>query len=74
MAKLSLYDFEFTSLFFYDVEVLRKLCITVNEATIKAKALELGLWDGTNTIDEQTKARALLNIIMTGFEGVQDNE
>lgn len=36
----------------------------VNDATIKAKALEMGLYDGTGAMDLQTKQAATLALIM----------
>lgn len=47
-----------------EVEPLRTLGVNLNQATIEAKALELGIWDGNGAIDAAAKAQAAYAIIM----------
>lgn len=54
-----------------NTETVRKYGVVANEAAIKAKALELGLWDGTGAIDAQAKAASILQIIMEGTADAQ---
>lgn len=46
-----------------EMEPLKRLGVVLNQATIEAKAMELGLWDGTAAIDAQAKAAAVTALI-----------
>jgi len=56
-----------------NTETLRKYGVVANETAIKAKALELGLWDGTGAMDAQSKAAAILQITLDGTVDAQGN-
>ena len=47
-----------------ETEPLKSLGVNLNAALIEAKALEMGLWDGTGTIDAAAKAQASYSLIM----------
>lgn len=47
-----------------ETEPLRTLGVNLNQATIEAKALELGLWNGKGTIDAAAKAQASYALIL----------
>lgn len=47
-----------------EVEPLRSLGVNLNQASIEAKALELGLWDGNDAIGAAAKAQASYALIM----------
>lgn len=54
-----------------NTETLRKYGVVANETSIKAKALELGLWDGAGAMDAQTKAASILQILLDGTADAQ---
>lgn len=54
-----------------NTETLRKYGVVANETAIKAKALELGLWDGKGAIDAQDKAAAILALTLEGTSDAQ---
>jgi hypothetical protein len=54
-----------------NTETVRKYGVVANETAIKAKAMELGLWDGTEAIDAQAKAMAILQIILDSTADAQ---
>lgn len=54
-----------------NTETLRKYGVVANDSTIKAKAMEMGLWDGTGAMDAQTKAAAILEITIDGTADAQ---
>ena len=45
-------------------EPLKRLGVNINEATLKQKALQMGLWDGKGTMDAAAKAQATYALIM----------
>lgn len=45
-------------------EPIRQFNVNINEAAIKTKAFEMGLYDGTGAIDTNAKAQATLALIM----------
>jgi hypothetical protein len=45
-------------------EPIRKYGILLNDATLKAKALELGLYDGTGALDQQARVLAAYRVIL----------
>lgn len=45
-------------------EPLRAFGVNLNDATLKAKALELGLYDGTGALDQNAKAQAAMAAIL----------
>ena len=45
-------------------EPLKKLGANINEATLKQKAMQMGLWDGKGTMDAASKAQATYALIM----------
>ena len=45
-------------------EPLRAFGVNLNDATLKAKALELGLYDGTGALDANAKAQAAMAVIL----------
>ena len=47
-----------------EAEPLRKFGVNLNQASIEAKAMELGLWDGTGAIDAAAKAQGSYALIM----------
>lgn len=47
-----------------ETEPLRSLGVNLNQATIEAKAMELGLWDGNGAIDAAAKAQASYALIL----------
>ncbi len=47
-----------------EFEPLKRLGIVINEATLKQKALSLGLSDGVSKLDAQTKAITVQNIVL----------
>lgn len=47
-----------------ETEPLKRFGVNLNEATLKAKALELGLWDGKDALDAGAKAQAAYAIIL----------
>jgi hypothetical protein len=50
---------------------LRKFGVNLTEARIKAKALEMGLWDGTGAMDEQSAVLARLAVIYEQTDAIQ---
>ena len=52
-------------------EPLKRFNVFLNEAAVKAKAMELGLSDGTTALSEHEKAQARLAIIMEQTAAVQ---
>lgn len=52
-------------------EPLRRFGVFLNEAKIKAKALEMGLYDGTGAITQNAKAQATLAIVMERTSNAQ---
>lgn len=54
-----------------NTETLRKYGVVAQEAQIKAKALEMGLWDGTGAMDAQTKAATILALTIEGTSDAQ---
>mgnify|MGYP000169732354 CR=1 FL=1 len=47
-----------------EFEPMRALGVNLSQATVEAKALEMGLWDGTGALDAQSKALAVNALIM----------
>ena len=47
-----------------EAEPLKRFGVLINESTVKAKALELGLASGTDALDAQTKAMATYELIL----------
>lgn len=47
-----------------ETEPLKTLGVNLNQATIEAKALQLGLWNGKGTIDAAAKAQASYALIL----------
>jgi len=47
-----------------ETEPLRRLGVNLNQATLEAKAMEMGLWDGKDAIDAASKAQAAYALIM----------
>lgn len=47
-------------------EALKSLGIVINEEMVKQKALEMGLWNGTDAMDAQTKALATQALMFEG--------
>ena len=47
-----------------ETEQLKRLGVNLNQATVEAKAIELGLWDGVGTIDAAAKAQATYALVM----------
>ncbi len=47
-----------------ETEPLKRFGINLNEATLKAQALEMGLWDGKGTLDASARAQAAYALIM----------
>jgi hypothetical protein len=47
-----------------ETEPLKSLGININEATLKAKAMEMGLWDGKGALDAGAKAQASYAIML----------
>jgi hypothetical protein len=45
-------------------EPIRKYGILLNDATLKAKALEMGLYDGTGALDQQARVLAAYRVIL----------
>jgi len=48
------------------------LNIKLNDATVKAKALQMGLWDGVGALDAQAKSAAVLEIILDAAASKQE--
>lgn len=47
-----------------ETEPLRAVGVNLNQATLEAKALELGLWDGVDALDAGAKAQAAYALIL----------
>jgi len=47
-----------------EAEPLKSLGVNINEALIKERALELGLWNGKDALDASAKAQAAYSLIM----------
>lgn len=47
-----------------EAEPLRAFGVSLSDATVKAKAMELGLYSGTGALDDQAKAAATMAVIM----------
>lgn len=54
-----------------ETEPIRAFNVSVDDATVKAKALEMGLYSGTGAIDKNAKAQATLALIMQQTADVQ---
>jgi len=54
-----------------NVENLQAFGVVANQASIEAKALEMGIWDGEGAIDAYTKAQAIMQITMEGTTDAQ---
>ena len=54
-----------------NTETLRKYGVVAQETQIKAKALEMGLWNGKGAIDAQAKAYAILQLTIDGTADAQ---
>jgi len=54
-----------------NTETLRKYGVVAQDAQIKAKGLEMGLWDGTSAMDGQTKAAIILQLAIEGTSDAQ---
>jgi hypothetical protein len=52
-------------------EPIRKFGVLLNESTIKAKAMEMGLYDGTGALDAQTKSLATYEVILDQTKDAQ---
>ena len=48
-----------------EAEPLRKFNVLLNDATLKAEAMKMGLYDGKGALDLSTKAQAAYNVILT---------
>jgi hypothetical protein len=54
-----------------NTETLRKYGVVAQDAQIKQKLLEMGLWDGKSAIDAQAKAMAILQLALDGTADAQ---
>jgi hypothetical protein len=54
-----------------EAEPLRAFGVSLSDATVKAKAMEMGLYSGTGALDEQAKAAATMALIMDQTASVQ---
>lgn len=54
-----------------EYEPLRSLGVVIDDATVKAKAMEMGLWDGTGALDAQSRALAVNALVMEQTSNVQ---
>ena len=54
-------------------EPIRKYGVLLNDATIKAKAMEMGLYDGTGALDIQAKSLATYQVILDQTKDAQGN-
>ena len=54
-----------------ETEPIRAFNVSIDDATVKAKALEMGLYSGTGAIDKNAKAQATLALIMQQTADVQ---
>lgn len=54
-----------------EYEPLRTLGVVLDDATVKAKAMEMGLWDGTGALDAQSRALAVNALVMEQTSNVQ---
>ena len=54
-----------------NTETLRKYGVVAQETQIKAKLLEMGLWDGKGAIDAQAKSMAILQLTIDGTADAQ---
>jgi hypothetical protein len=52
-------------------EPIRKFGILLDDATLKAEAMKLGLYDGTGALDVQTKSLAAYNVILQQSKDAQ---
>jgi len=52
-------------------EPIRKFGILLDDATLKAEAMKLGLYDGTGALDIQTKSLAAYNVILQQSKDAQ---
>jgi hypothetical protein len=52
-------------------EPIRKYGVLLNESTIKAKAMEMGLYDGTGALDIQAKSLATYEVILDQTKDAQ---
>jgi hypothetical protein len=54
-----------------EAEPIRKYGVLLNDATIKAKAMEMGLYDGTGALDLQAKSLATYQVILDQTKDAQ---
>lgn len=54
-----------------EYEPLRSLGVVLDDATVKQKALEMGLWDGTGALDAQARVLAVNALLMEQTTNVQ---
>lgn len=54
-----------------NTETLRKYGVVASQAAIEQYAMNQGLWDGKDAMDAQTKAAAIMGIIMDGTADAQ---
>jgi hypothetical protein len=47
-----------------NTQPLKSLGVNLNQAMVEAKALEMGLWDGTGAIDAAAKAQATYSLVL----------
>jgi hypothetical protein len=52
-------------------EPIRKYGVLLDDATLKAEAMKLGLYDGTGALDAQTKSLAAYNVILAQSKDAQ---
>jgi hypothetical protein len=54
-----------------EAEPIRKFGVLLNDSTIKAKAMEMGLYDGTGALDLQAKSLAAYQVILDQTKDAQ---
>jgi hypothetical protein len=54
-----------------EAEPIRKFGVLLNDSTIKAKAMEMGLYDGTGALDLQAKSLAAYEVILDQTKDAQ---
>jgi hypothetical protein len=54
-----------------EAEPIRKFGVLLNDSTIKAKAMEMGLYDGTGALDLQAKSLAVYEVILDQTKDAQ---
>jgi hypothetical protein len=54
-----------------EAEPIRKFGVLLNDSTLKAKAMEMGLYDGTGALDLQAKSLAAYQVILDQTKDAQ---